>query len=152
VYKRILHPTDFSSASRRALARAVQMAKSDRSQLWIVHVMAPPLPIVSDGYVSVRSYEDVLSSARKWGQKQLDRTVARATSAGARVRGVLREGVAAEQILKAARGAHADLIVMGTHGRTGLSRFVLGSVASRVVAGASCPVLTVRGSQHRRSR
>jgi nucleotide-binding universal stress UspA family protein len=58
---------------------------------------------------------------------------------------MLTEGVAHEQIVRAARGGKADMVVMGTHGRTGMSKFFLGSVAGRVVSLASCPVLTVRG-------
>jgi nucleotide-binding universal stress UspA family protein len=55
------------------------------------------------------------------------------------------EGVTHEQITRAARSKRADLVVIGTHGRTGLAKFFLGSVAGRVVSTASCPVLTVRG-------
>jgi nucleotide-binding universal stress UspA family protein len=58
---------------------------------------------------------------------------------------LLLHGLADQQIIRAARSAKADLIVIGTHGRTGLARLFLGSVASRVLAGARCPVLTVRG-------
>jgi nucleotide-binding universal stress UspA family protein len=77
-------------------------------------------------------------------QKKLDALVARAKSAGVRARGLLLEGQPSGRILHAARGA--GLLVMGTHGRSGLARFILGSVASRVVAGARCPVVTVRGT------
>ena len=62
-----------------------------------------------------------------------------------RARGLLLEGVAHDQIVRAARRKKADLLVLGTHGRTGVARFFLGSVAGRVVASAPCPVLTVRG-------
>jgi nucleotide-binding universal stress UspA family protein len=58
---------------------------------------------------------------------------------------VLREGVAANAIVRVARGQRADVIVMGTHGRGGLAKLLLGSVAERVVASAPCPVMTVRG-------
>jgi len=62
-----------------------------------------------------------------------------------RVRTLLLEGRTAEQIVRAARSKRAGMIVIGTHGRTGLTRFLLGSVAARVLAIARCPVLTVRG-------
>ena len=62
-----------------------------------------------------------------------------------RAKAVLLEGVAHEQIVRAARARRADLIVVGTHGRSGLARFFLGSVAGRVATMATCPVLTVRG-------
>jgi nucleotide-binding universal stress UspA family protein len=85
------------------------------------------------------------TSARAWARKQLDRLVARARAAKVRARGLLLEGVAHDQIVRAARREQADMMVMGTHGRTGIARFFLGSVAARVAAMAPCPVLTVRG-------
>ncbi|MBI3634832.1 MAG: universal stress protein [Candidatus Rokubacteria bacterium] len=143
--RRILHPSDFSAASRRAFAYAVAMARGARAELLVVHVLTPPVPIVSDAYVSPKVYEDLERSSRAWGQKQIAALVARAKRAGARVRGLLLEGVAADQIVRAARSRRADLIVMGTHGRGGFARLLLGSVAERVIATARCPVLTVRG-------
>jgi nucleotide-binding universal stress UspA family protein len=84
-------------------------------------------------------------SARAWAQKHMDRLLGKAKTARVRARGVLLEGVAHEQIVRAAKRQRADVIVMGTHGRTGMARFFLGSVAARVAATAPCPVLTVRG-------
>jgi nucleotide-binding universal stress UspA family protein len=144
--RRILHPTDFSRASGAAFKRAVQMAKADRAQLLLVHVLAPPMPIAGEGYISPSVYEDLEASSRRYGQKHLSALQAKARKAGARAVTLLLEGgLAHEQIIRAARSKKADLIVIGTHGRTGLAKFFLGSIASRVVAGASCPVLTVRG-------
>ncbi len=143
--RRILHPTDFSRASSAAFARAVQMAKADRAQLLIVHVLAPPLPIAGEGYISPSVYEDLEDSSQKYAQKRLSALLAKARKAGARATTLLLEGVAHEQIIRAAKSKKADLIVMGTHGHTGLVKFFVGSIASRVVAGAHCPVLTVRG-------
>jgi nucleotide-binding universal stress UspA family protein len=141
----ILHPTDFSPASRAAFARAVQHARAERAQLLLVHVLSFVAPVVGDGYMSPQTYGDILESMRAYAQKQLDKLVARAKGAGARVRGLLIEGNAADAIVRAARSKHADVIVMGTHGRTGFSRLLMGSVAQRVVGTAPCPVLTVRG-------
>jgi nucleotide-binding universal stress UspA family protein len=143
--RRILHPSDFSRASGKAFAKAVEMARANRAELLVVHVLAPAVPLVGDGYVSPKIYEDLEASARAWGQKQLNRLLAKARKAGARAKGMLMEGVPHEQIVRAARSRKAGLIVIGTHGRTGLAKFVLGSVAGRVVAMASCPVMTVRG-------
>ena len=141
-----MHPTDFSPASTAALKRAVAMAKADRAQLIVAHVMAPPsLALSGDGYVSPRLYEDLEASARAQAQKRLGAIVARARKAGARTTGLLLEGVAHERIARAARAKRADLLVIGTHGRTGLAKFFLGSVAARLIASAPCPVLTVRG-------
>jgi nucleotide-binding universal stress UspA family protein len=143
--RRILHPTDFSRASSAAFARAVRMAKADRAQLLLVHVFAPPTPIAGEGYMSSEVYDDLQTSARRYAEKHLRGLQAKARKAGARTATLLREGVAHEQIIRAARSKKADLIVMGTHGRTALAKFFLGSIASRVVGAASCPVMTVRG-------
>lgn len=139
----IMHATDFSPASRAAFAKAVELAKRDRAPLTIVHAMLPPVMLMGDGYIPPSTWDDISRGHRKAIQKKLDAVVARARSAGVRARGVLLEGPPADRILRAAKGA--GLLVIGTHGRTGLARFILGSVASRVVAGARCPVVTVRG-------
>jgi nucleotide-binding universal stress UspA family protein len=144
--RRVLHASDFSPASRVAFARAVDMAKDNRAELLLVHVLTPVMPIMAgDGYVSPKTYEDIEASTKAAGQKGLAALVAKARKAGARVKAVMTDGLPHEQILRLARAKHADVVVLGTHGRTGLARFFLGSVANRVVAMSSVPVLTVRG-------
>jgi len=145
--RRILHPTDFSKASTPAFARALAEARQTRSDLILVHVLAPVIPAAgaSEGYLSPSVYEQMSTSARAWAQKQMDRLLAKAKAARVRARGMLLEGVAHEQIVRAAKRHRAHLIVIGTHGRTGVARFFLGCVAARVAATAPCPVLTVRG-------
>lgn len=152
--QRILHPTDFSSASRGAFAEAVRTAKAERARLTIMHVLDQPiLPLVGDGaYLPPKLYEEVGTSARVHAHKQLDRLVARARTAGVRADSRLLEGIVHAEIVQAARRIGADLIVMGTHGRTGLAKALLGSVAARVIASAPCPVLTVRGGETGRRR
>ena len=141
----ILHPTDFSRASTAAFTRAVELAKANRAELLLVHVMVPIVPLAGDGYVSPRVYEEIESAAKAQAQKQLSALLARARKAGARARALLLEGVPHERITRTARSKKADMIVMGTHGRSGLAKFFLGSVAGRVASTASTPVLTVRG-------
>jgi nucleotide-binding universal stress UspA family protein len=141
----VLHPTDFSSASSAAFRRAIAEARSRKTSLLILHVLAPVVPVVGEGYISPGAYEPRSAAARAWAQKKLDRAVAKARAARVRTRGLLREGVAHDQIVRVARAQHAKLIAIGTHGRTGVARFFLGSVAARVAATAPCPVLTVRG-------
>ncbi|MGH7366760.1 MAG: universal stress protein [Candidatus Rokuibacteriota bacterium] len=135
--RHILHPSDFSPASRAAFARAVDMAKGNAAALLLVHVLAPVTSIVAQGYLFERS-------ARVAGQKRLDALVARARKVDIRAHGLLLIGVPHMEIVRAARAKGADMIVMGTHGRSGLAKVFLGSVAERVVATAPCPVLTVR--------
>lgn len=143
--RRILHPSDFSTASSAAFKKAVEMAKADRGQLMLVHVVSPIVPVAGEGYVSPKMYEDIAASSRAWAQKQLDKLAAKAKQAGVRAKGFVLEGAAHEQIVRFAKSKRADLIVLGTHGRSGLAKLFLGSVAGRVVGSATCPVLTVRG-------
>jgi nucleotide-binding universal stress UspA family protein len=143
--RRVLHPTDFSPASSAAFKRAVDVAKVNRAELLLVHVLPSVVPVMTDGYVSPKVYEDLEAATRADGQKHLDTLVRRARQAGARAKSLLLEGVPHERIAQAARGKKADMVVMGTHGRTGFAKLVLGSVASRVLAISPCPVLTVRG-------
>lgn len=143
--RRILHATDFSPASRAGFARAMSMAKADRAELLLVHVLAPQAALAGNGYMSPQIYDDLEAAAEKYGQRHLSALEAKARKGGVRSKTLLLHGLADQQIIRAARSAKADLIVIGTHGRTGLARLFLGSVASRVLAGARCPVLTVRG-------
>jgi nucleotide-binding universal stress UspA family protein len=146
--RRILHASDFSPASRPAFARAVDMAKRVGAELLVVHVLAPVVPLIGEGYVSPQTYNDIARSARLAGQKGLDALVTRARKAGVRAKSLLVDGAPHVEIVRAARSKRADMIIMGTHGRGGLARLFLGSVAGRVVATAPCPVLTVRGSRN----
>jgi nucleotide-binding universal stress UspA family protein len=144
--RRVLHASDFSRASRAAFAMAVDMAKANRAQLTLVHVRTPVMPIYSDGgYVSPKTWEDIEASTRSAAQKDMNRLLASAKKAGVRATGELLDGITHEEIVRAANRKRADLLVLGTHGRTGLAKAFLGSVAGRVVAAAPCPVLTVRG-------
>jgi nucleotide-binding universal stress UspA family protein len=90
-------------------------------------------------------WDTLLRSQRDSAQRRLDSLVDKARRARVKARGLLVEGVPADGIVRTARARGARMIVMGTHGRSGAARFFLGSVASRVVAAAHCPVLTVRG-------
>lgn len=139
--RRILHPSDFSPASRAAFKTAVELAKAQRSELIITHVVHAP---VAPG-IPERLRDGLRLRARDEAQKRLDRLVRSARSAGARATSLVLGGpVVHSSIVAAARRARANLIVIGTHGRTGLPAMLLGSVASRVIASAPCPVLTVR--------
>jgi nucleotide-binding universal stress UspA family protein len=143
--RRVLHASDFSRASRAAFAKAVDMAKANRAELILVHVWTPPMPVVEDAYLSPKTWQDLEASARGAAQKDMAKLLAAAKKAGVRASGTLLEGIPHEQIVRAAKAKRADVVVVGTHGRTGLARMFLGSVAGRVVTAAPCPVLTVRG-------
>jgi nucleotide-binding universal stress UspA family protein len=144
LYRRILHATDLSRASAPAFARAVDLARRARAMLLVVHVLTPPSPFIAPE-VSALTFEELDRRARRAAERQLARLGARARRAGVRARVRLVAGMPAEEIVRQARRARADLIVIGTHARTGLARAFLGSVAQRVLRLAPCPVLSVRG-------
>jgi nucleotide-binding universal stress UspA family protein len=143
--RRILHATDFSSTSRRAFDTALGIARSLNAKLTIVSVL-PSIVTVPDQYIDAATLDRLDKDARRWSTQRLQHLAARATKAGVRVSVLLRDGDPSDQIVRAGRATKADLIVVGTHGRRGLPKFFLGSVAERVVSRASCPVVTVRGA------
>jgi nucleotide-binding universal stress UspA family protein len=144
-FKRILHPSDFSRASGGAFAKAVQLAVDNRAELLLVHVFTLPLQMVGEAYIPPDAYAKIEASTRAWAKNGLDKLIGKARRAGVRARALVLEGPPHDRIARAARAHRADLIVMGTHGRTGLARLFLGSVAARVLSTATCPVMTVRG-------
>src|SRR5437016_10007224 len=101
--RRILHPSDFSRASGAAFTKALEMAKANRAELLVAHVLTPVIPTIGDGYVSPKVYEEVEATARAHAQDQLDRLMAKAKKAGVKVKSVLLEGVAHEQNGRAER-------------------------------------------------
>ena len=142
-FRRILVATDFSAASRPAIRQALALARSEGAELFIVHVLAPPGPVGTDAMLFPRVYEELDAAMRQDAEMRLRRLLRRVRAAGARASALLLRGAADRQILRSARSKRADLLVLGTHGRTGLARMLLGSVATRVIPLAPCPVLTV---------
>jgi universal stress protein A len=143
--RNILVGTDFSIASRAAFRHAVELAAANGAALWIAHVAVPPVPLSPDGYVLPSFYDDMAAAMRADAQRHLGPMLTRAKKAGVRAEALTLVGAPHDALNRAARRHRADLIVVGTHGRTGLARFFVGSVASRVVATAPCPVMTIRG-------
>jgi universal stress protein A len=139
----ILFATDFSPASRPAFRRALSLSSGSRATLWIAHVL-PDAPLVVAGAAVPRMYQEMDEFLRRDAEKGLGALSKSARRSGVRARTLLLRGVPHETIRRAARKTRADMVVVGTHGRTGVSRLVVGSVAARVVATAPCPVLTVR--------
>ena len=141
----IVFASDLSKASGKAFAAAVAMAKANRATLTILHVVAPFMPVASEQYIRGETLEQINTEARRWSGRQVAKLAGKARKAGIRAVGLSAEGKPVHEILRAARSKRAGLIVVGTHGRTGLNRFFVGSVAERVVATAPCPVMIVRG-------
>jgi nucleotide-binding universal stress UspA family protein len=102
--------------------------------------------VVPEQYIGGATLDQLNADARRWAQRQLAKLTEKAKAAGVRTAALMMDGEPAQQIVRAARSKRADLIVVGTHGRTGLNKFFVGSVAQRVVVTAPCPVVTVRGA------
>jgi len=139
--RRILCPVDFSEASEHALRYAADLASALEADLHVIHAYQLPVYAMPDG--AMMAGPEALTKLTDDLQKQLDALVAR-VSAARRIETHLVEGVPHGEIADASKRLGADMIVMGTHGRSGLQHFLLGSVAERVVRTAPIPVLTVR--------
>ncbi len=143
-FRKILHPTDFSKASGLALTKALELAKQEHAELRLVHILMPPAVLLEDSFMTAKTWAELTTAGRREAQRRLAPLLAKARKARVRATAAVLEGTPFEEIVREARRRRADLIVMGTHGRTGVARFFLGSVAARVLALAHCPVLTVR--------
>ena len=135
--KNILCPIDFSSQCEQAMAYASQLARESQAKLHLVHVYEPPLVYSHDGFVppaDLRPQMELLE-----GIHPPDPSIS--------FQREFMVGSASEALLEYAATHQIDLIVMGTHGRTGLSRLLMGSVAEAVSRRAPCPVLTMRAAQ-----
>jgi universal stress protein A len=144
MFRRILVGTDFSPGSQRAFRVAVELARRGRSRLLIVHVV-PNLAIADvEGRLVPRIRNEMETAARRSAAKRIETLVSRARKSSVRAEGVVLSGAAHEAIRRTATRERADLVVVGTHGRSGLERALLGSVAAKVIGTAPCPVLTVR--------
>jgi len=141
---RVLHATDFSPASRPAFRMALGLSQRERATLLLLHVLTPPSPFVPIGGDPPSSYLALLDAARREARRRLAALLGRARAAGTRAQARLAEGGPVDEILKIDRRWRPDLIVIGTHGRGAVRRFLMGSVAEHVVRRASRPVLTVR--------
>jgi universal stress protein A len=110
-----------------------------------MHALTLVPPMLGGEYIPPQTWERIETATRAEARKQIQALVAKAKRAGVRATALVMVGSPYEVIVRAARSKRVDVLVLGTHGRTGLPRFFLGSVAARVLATAPCPVLTVRG-------
>ncbi len=142
--RKILFATDFSPASRRAFDAALDLAKQNKAELTIFHSLIPAV-LYAEAEVADSLYAQIEADTRKNAETALSRLKARADKGKIKTRIQMHKGSAAIQILRAAKSRRVDVIVVGTQGRTGLSKLLLGSIASRVISMADRPVLTVPG-------
>ena len=149
-FRTVLFPTDFSEYSEAAFHVACSLAAHYGAKLAIVHVQEPPLaagelvmPLLSDEEAEGKQRQEMLHAVQP-------------SNPSFPVEHHLFYGYAADEILQASEKLGADVIVMGTHGRSGLSRALMGSIAAAVVRSAHCPVLTIKlprtGTRTRKSR
>jgi nucleotide-binding universal stress UspA family protein len=143
--KKILVPTDFSTCAGDALRMGIELARKFGASVTVLHVYQIPMYPLAEGtyiagpQITAELVRDITESLEKVknefkGDVPIDTRMA--------------EGVPYVEIAHTARDGHYDLIVIGTHGRTGVRHMLLGSVAERVVRTAPCPVLTTRGTSH----
>ncbi|WP_369647379.1 universal stress protein [Variovorax sp. V118] len=147
VYKHILVPLDGSPTADRGLLEAIRLASELKSELRLLHVIND-FPMLME-MSTISSFEAGLQKMRDYGESVLSKAQAQATAAGVQAQTVLREvtqGRVADVVTEEAAKAACDLVVMGTHGRRGLSRLALGSDADRVARSSPVPVLLVRGA------
>lgn len=148
MYRKILVPVDGSPSSSRGLAEAIKLARNMNSTIRLVHVVNEY--IFDPAYTPSVYYEPWLEALRSGGREILERSLAMVRDAGVECQTGLIEtigGSVAQLILADAKAWQPDLIVMGTHGRRGVSRVVLGSDAETVLRAATVPVLLVRDTQ-----
>ncbi len=165
-FSRILVATDFSPESERAWRVAQRLAAGLSAELVLLHVLVWDDSLRSlelaerqadersrhvDDELNIphRTFEtepEVRQSAQEWAEDRMNTWAAGARGAGLAVRTLLRDGTPHREIVAAVREQAADLVVLSTHGRGGIERALIGSVADRVVRTAPCPVMTVRNS------
>lgn len=143
---RVLVPIDFSDCSKKALKYAVPFARQFGATIQLIHVV--PMNYFVGSEFGAIDFPLMEADLKKSAQKQLDAFVAEEIGSDATAEAAVRAGQPVHEIVAAARQGEADLIILSTHGRTGLRHVFMGSVAENVVRYAPCPVLIVREHEH----
>jgi len=145
--RKIVVPQDFSEYSLHALKYAVTLGGLFNSELLVLHVVEPIVypADFSFGQVSIPAMEEEI---RKHSEEQLNELVAREIPKNVKAVPIIRVGKPFIEIIDIAKSENADLIVISSHGRTGVDHVLFGSTADKVVRKAPCPVLTVRPHEH----
>jgi nucleotide-binding universal stress UspA family protein len=145
---RILVPTDFSKHSENALTYAAAFAEKFGAELHVLHVVQDLALFVPDAVSAMPPLAPPVEQVTAAVRGALHRVVEDSRLQGLKVSAAVREGTPFLEIIRFAKDNDIDLIVMGTHGRTGLAHVLMGSVTEKVVRKAPCPVLTVRHPEH----
>ncbi|HVK59548.1 MAG TPA: universal stress protein [Candidatus Kapabacteria bacterium] len=144
--KKILVPVDFSECSKKALQYAIPLAQQHLAELQLLYVS--PSPSYSGGEYGVIDYSTLNAELCASGEKRLETFVRDEIAGKVQVDTMVRSGSVTAEILDVAKTLPADIIVISTHGYSGLKHVLLGSVAEHVVRHAPCPVLVVREKEH----
>ena len=145
---RILVPTDFSKHSEVALNYGVALAEKFAAELFLLHVVQDLALFIPDAVAVAPPMAAPVEQFTAAAREALERTVRANDLERLTVHRDVREGAPFYEIIRYAKERDIDLIVMGTHGHTGLTHMLLGSVTEKVVRKAPCPVLTVRHPEH----
>lgn len=139
--RNILVPIDFSECSKKALRYAIPFAKEHRATLTLLYVVTPSYAM---GEASSIEYGQLMAEMRASGDRQLAALAVDEVRGRVRTDTLIRVGSASSEILSVAKGLAVDMVIISTHGYTGLKHTIMGSVAEHVVRKAPCPVLVVR--------
>ena len=139
--KKILIPTDGSECSSRAAETGISLAKVLGAEIYAIYAIDP---IIVEELTKGIGTPDIKKELREKGERYLNYVVKSAEKAGIKANAILAEGEPHDQIIHYAKTKGIDLIVMGTYGRRGTKRILIGSVTERVIEYAPCPVLVVR--------
>lgn len=150
--RRILLPTDFSGCANYALPYAAAIARATQARIVCLHVVEPVVPAVGyTGLADPMPIADISEQLEDSAEREFPRLTDCEEFMGLEVEEVIVHGDAAAEIVRVAGEQEADLIVISSHGRTGLGRMIFGSTAEAVVRHASCPVLVVKPPQEEAS-
>jgi len=142
-FNNILFATDFTEFSEYAFDYALTLAKEFNAKLIILHVINQPLGL-QDYYALQTSFDTIMQEVEKSAEKMMDKFCDKKLSGYDNYEKFIVSGIPDLEILNKAGAEKVDLIVIGTHGRVGVDRFLFGSTAEKVVRKALCPVMTVR--------
>ena len=146
--QRILCPVDFSDSADHAMRYAAALAENFGAELTLLHVVAPLMAALPGETALPDTLQADINDLADACRERLEQLVGKLTTAGLNVQHTVLSGVPFIEIIRYARETEMDLIVMGTHGRTGLGHLLIGSVAERVVRKSPCPVLTIKHPEH----
>ncbi len=141
LYRNIVIATDGSENTRRAISYGIEMAKLSGATVHALHIVNTQSTI-SESWTAGK--EEIYKIMRGDGEKVVSKVKEIGENSGVEIRGVLLDGNPSDEIINFAENNNMDLIVMGTLGKTGLEKFLMGSVAEKVVRGSKVPVMVVR--------